>query len=156
GFVDPSPAKYTWTVDSTSPAVSEIDLIQINLLTPTEVAVKISDLLNAYKGVTISVEDPTTGALQQLQAQHDTQANVWSATFTNLPLGPHRVDFQTTDTACVVSPLFEADTVTILPPTSTILQTLKNDTGASSTDLITSDGSVTVSGIASEAVKSVE
>jgi probable HAF family extracellular repeat protein len=42
------------------------------------------------------------------------------------------------------------------PPASTINQSLLNDTGVSQADLVTSDGHVTISGLASEQVSSVQ
>src|SRR5262249_48900547 len=91
-----------------------------------------------------AVKDPTTGA--------------WTSTLPDLSQGPHTVAIQITTTGGVVKPLIDLGTVTIdtVPPTSTISEALTNDTGIDHTDLITTDGRVTVSGKASEPVNNVE
>jgi len=148
GFVDPTPAQYTWTVDPNATAGSNIDVASISSSTLT-----VQDLANLLKAVKV-YEDNLAG----VDATQDPTTHAWTATLPDLSQGPHEVSFTTTDKAGHVSPLFDLGTVTIdtIPPTSTISEALTNDTGISHTDLITTDGRVTVSGKASEPVNSVE
>jgi Ca2+-binding RTX toxin-like protein len=143
GIVDPTPAEYTWIVDT-----SIHETLQHSTLT-----VLVDAIANQYQSVTVSIDHTAP-----VQAQYDLASHEWTATVAGLSDGTHTFAVQTTDANGNINPLNFQDTVTVDTdlPTSTIAQTLENDTGASHTDLITSDGNVTVTGTASEAVKSVE